>query len=98
MPSTFHERDLDPEPEEPIVGWSKILPNDTTLGLLVDLDRTAGMPGEATVLRDAIHEFGAGSLASRSRSDCPMRKIIPETSQPVLRSPDAMPLMVRRMA
>ena len=30
---------------------------DATLALVVDLDREAGLPDEAAVLRDAIHEF-----------------------------------------
>jgi len=56
-PSPFRDRDLDPKAEEFIVGWAKDLPRDATLALLVDLDREAGLPDEAAVLRDAIHEF-----------------------------------------
>jgi len=56
-PSPFHERDLDPRAEEFIVGWSTDLPDDVPLALLVHLDRAAGRPDEAAVLRDAIHEF-----------------------------------------
>jgi hypothetical protein len=56
-PSPFRDKDLDPKAEEFIVGWAKELPRDATLGLLVDLDREAGLPDEAAVLRDAIHEF-----------------------------------------
>jgi hypothetical protein len=56
-PSPFREKDLDPKAEEFIVGWAKDLPGDATLALLVDLDREAGLPDEAAVLRDAIHEF-----------------------------------------
>jgi hypothetical protein len=33
------------------------LPGDVPLGLVVDLDRPAGLPDEAAVLRDAVHEF-----------------------------------------
>jgi catechol 2,3-dioxygenase-like lactoylglutathione lyase family enzyme len=40
-----------------MVGWAKELPCDATLALVVDLDREAGLPDEAAVLRDAIHEF-----------------------------------------
>jgi hypothetical protein len=39
------------------VGWAKDLPRDRSLALMVDLDREAGLPDEAAVLRDAIHEF-----------------------------------------
>lgn len=56
-PSPFRNRDLDPKAEEFIVGWAKDLPRDTALALAVDLDREAGLPDEASVLRDAIHEF-----------------------------------------
>lgn len=56
-PSPFRNRDLDPKAEEFIVGWAKDMPQDATLALLVDLDRPAGLPDEAVVLRDAIHEF-----------------------------------------
>jgi hypothetical protein len=56
-PSPFRDRDLDPKAEEFIVGWAKDLPRDTSLALVVDLDREAGLPDEAAVLRDAIHEF-----------------------------------------
>jgi hypothetical protein len=33
------------------------LPSDTLLALQIDLDRPAGVPDEALVLRDAVHEF-----------------------------------------
>src|SRR5437762_7041290 len=56
-PSPFRDKDLDPKAEEFIVGWAKALPSDATLALVVDLDRPAGLPDEAAVLRDAIHEF-----------------------------------------
>jgi hypothetical protein len=56
-PSPFRNRDLDRDAEEFIVGWAKDLPGDVPLALVVDLDRDAGLPDEAAVLRDAIHEF-----------------------------------------
>src|SRR5207245_3407229 len=56
-PSPFRNRDLDPKAEEFIVGWANDLPREATLALVVDLDREAGLPDEAAVLRDAIHEF-----------------------------------------
>ncbi len=56
-PSPFRDRDLDPKAEEFIVGWAKDLPRDATLALVVDVDREAGLPEEAALLRDAIHEF-----------------------------------------
>jgi hypothetical protein len=56
-PSPFRDRDLDPKAEEFIVGWAKDLPRDAKLALVVDVDREAGLPEEAALLRDAIHEF-----------------------------------------
>jgi hypothetical protein len=56
-PSPFRDRDLDPKAEEFIVGWAKELPREAKLALIVDLDREAGLPDEAAVLRDAVHEF-----------------------------------------
>lgn len=69
-PSPFRDRDLDPKAEEFIVGWAKDLPRDASLALMVDLDREAGLPNEAAVLREAIHEFfrhRAGSYRRRLR-------------------------------
>ncbi len=56
-PSPFRDRDLDPKAEEFILGWAKDLPRESSLALVVNLDREAGLPDEAAVLRDAIHEF-----------------------------------------
>jgi hypothetical protein len=54
-PIPFRNKDLDREAEEFIVGWAKDLPRDVDLALVIDLDREAGLPDEAAVLRDAIH-------------------------------------------
>jgi hypothetical protein len=56
-PSPFRNKDLDPKAEEFIVAWAKDSPRDAPLGLVVDLDRPAGLPDKAAVLRDAVHEF-----------------------------------------
>jgi hypothetical protein len=56
-PSPFRNRDLDPKAEDFIVGWAKDLPSNVPIALVIDLDRPAGLPNEATVLREAIHEF-----------------------------------------
>lgn len=66
-PSPFHKRDLDPAAADFIVGWSKDLPSGTTLALLVHLDRGAGPAGEATALRDAVHEFFGQRAAGARR-------------------------------
>ena len=56
-PSPFHERDLDPKAVEFIVEWSRDLPAASPLALIVHLERAAGPPEEAVLLRDAVHEF-----------------------------------------
>jgi hypothetical protein len=67
-PSPFRDKDLDPKAEEFIIGWSKDLPPRAPLALLVYLDRPAGLPDEAAVLREAVHEFfSQRALATRRR-------------------------------
>ncbi|PSH02736.1 MAG: hypothetical protein CXZ00_15900 [Acidobacteria bacterium] len=67
-PSPFLVRDLDPKAEEFIVGWSKDYPPAAKLALLIYLDRPAGLPNEAAVLQEAIHEyFSQRALATRRR-------------------------------
>lgn len=66
-PSPFQERDLDPRAEEFIVGWSRDLLADAPLALLVHLDRPAGRPDEAALLREAIHGYFAGQADSARR-------------------------------
>jgi hypothetical protein len=67
-PSPFRERDLDPRAEEFIVDWSRDLPRDAPLALLVHLERGPGQTDEAVVLREAIHEFFAQRAAGSRRS------------------------------
>ncbi len=41
------------------MGWARELPRDASLALVVYLDRPAGLPEEAAILRDAVREFFA---------------------------------------
>jgi hypothetical protein len=67
-PSPFRQRDLDPRAEEFIVDWASDLPAARPWGLVVHLDRPAGLADEAVALREAIHEyFGQRVIASRRR-------------------------------
>jgi hypothetical protein len=66
-PSPFRERDLDPRAEEFIVNWSRDLPADAPLALLVHLQRTPGQSDEAVVLRESIHEFFSERAAGTRR-------------------------------
>jgi hypothetical protein len=56
-PSPFRDKDLDADAAEFIVDWSKDVPRDARLALLVHVDRSAGLADEAGVLRDAIHRY-----------------------------------------
>ena len=67
-PSPFHDRDLDPQAEEFIVGWASDLPTDVPLALMVYLDRSAGTENEAEILRDSIHEFFKRKASGARRS------------------------------
>src|SRR5262245_5602212 len=66
-PSPFHARDLDPDAEEYIVSWSRELPHDAPLALLVHLDRAAGLRDEAAILRNAIQQFFRNKSAAARR-------------------------------
>ena len=67
-PAPFRQRDLDPKVEEFIVEWSREVPSDKPLALLVRLERAAGAPDEPAVLRDAVREyFGQRATSSRRR-------------------------------
>jgi hypothetical protein len=55
-PSPFRDKELDPKRRSSSWAGPSICP--VTLRLLaVDLDREAGLPDEAAVLRDALHGF-----------------------------------------
>jgi hypothetical protein len=56
-PSPFRSRDLDPKAEEFIVSWAKDFGRTQHLALVISIDRSARLPDEAAVLREAIHEF-----------------------------------------
>ena len=66
-PSPFRDRDLDPDAEAFIVEWSREMPADARLALLVHLDRPAGPADEAEVLHEAVHQFFARRAAESRR-------------------------------
>ena len=66
-PAPFHDRDIDPNAEEFIVGWASELPHDAQLALLVHVDRGPGPTEEPVVLRNAIHQFFDGRSAAARR-------------------------------
>ena len=56
-PSPFRDRDLDPAAEAFIVDWRRDLPVDVPLALVVYLEHAPHGPEEATMLRDAVHQY-----------------------------------------
>jgi hypothetical protein len=56
-PSPFRERDLDPGAEAFIVDWSRDLPADAPLELVVYAERRVGHDDEAQAVGAAVHEF-----------------------------------------
>jgi hypothetical protein len=66
-PSPFRQKDLDPNAEEFIVGWAREVPGNEPLALVVYLDRSAGLPEEAAILREAIREFFKNRTEAFSR-------------------------------
>ena len=64
-PAPFNDRDLDPSAEAFIVNWSKDLPRDAPLALLVHLDRPCDLAEAAALLREGVHRF----FAERARSE-----------------------------
>lgn len=55
----FRDRDLDPNAEEFIVDWSREVPSDTALALIVHLGREPATAEGQAVLQQAAHEFFA---------------------------------------
>ncbi len=53
-PSPFHEKELDPDAEDYIVGSAKELPTQSPASLLVHLDQPAELPDEERIVQEAI--------------------------------------------
>jgi hypothetical protein len=67
-PTPFRNRDIDPNVEEFIVEWSREIPADRPIALVVYLDRSSSRPDETEIIRDAIHTFFARrATVSRAR-------------------------------
>ena len=67
-PTPFRERDLDPRVVEFIVDWSREIPRNKSLALLVHLDQPATTGDESVIVRDAVHGFFEQSArTSRAR-------------------------------
>lgn len=66
-PAPFKDRDLDPHAEEFIVDWSKDLPRDAPLALVVHLDRSGDLEGDARLLGDAVQRYFADRAQNARR-------------------------------
>ncbi len=66
-PSPFGKRDLDPRADEFIVSWSRELPKDQPLSLLVYLGRGPDRPDEESKLQEAINEYYLQRVATSRR-------------------------------
>jgi hypothetical protein len=103
-PSPFHEKDLDDDADEFIVGWAKELPRQKPLALRVQLDKPAVTPEMANALREAVHSYYAAAPRSRpsARGALPGRVGRPSSSAwrscspPLRRRPDCEGLAAAR--
>jgi len=67
-PSPFHDKDIAPDAEEFIVSWSRDLPRQGQLTLLVHLGRAPGAPDEAMKLQEAVRaHFSRGAEFCRRK-------------------------------
>lgn len=66
-PTPFHKRDLDPDAEEFIASWTREMPGDAPLGLLVHLDSEAPPDADEMVHVAVRDHFARKSRATRQR-------------------------------
>lgn len=67
-PTPFRERDLDPRVVEFIVEWSREIPRNKQLALVVHLDQPTSSSDESVIVRDAVRGFFQQQAAtSRAR-------------------------------
>ncbi len=56
-PSPFHEKELDIDAEEFIVGWASELPDDEPMSLLLHLDQRSNEDDPHTLISEAVHHY-----------------------------------------
>ncbi|HET6391019.1 hypothetical protein [Hyphomicrobium sp.] len=66
-PSPFHERDLDSDAEEYIVGWARELPADVPLRIIVHLPKDEARKAEERGLSTALVHYFAYRAAMQQR-------------------------------
>lgn len=66
-PSPFHERDLDGDAEEYIVGWARELPSDASLRIVVHLPHEEALKAQDRGLNTALTNYFAERAAMQQR-------------------------------
>lgn len=66
-PSPFHERDLDGDAEEYIVGWARELPSDASLRIVVHLPQEEALKAQDRGLNTALTNYFAERAAMQQR-------------------------------
>ena len=66
-PSPFHERDLDDDAEEYIVGWARELPADAPLSIVVHLPEDEARKAEERGLKAALANYFAERASMQQR-------------------------------
>ena len=66
-PSPFHERDLDRDAEEYIVGWARELPSDASLRIIVHLPEDEARKAQERELSAALPNYFAERAAMQQR-------------------------------
>lgn len=69
-PSPFHEKELDIDAEEFIVGWATELPADEPMSLLVHLDQHPPGDDPQTLIAEAVHHY------FRYKADATRRRLL----------------------
>lgn len=66
-PSPFHERDLDGDAEDYIVGWARELPRDAALRIIIDLPKEEARKAQEHGLGAALKNYFAERAATQQR-------------------------------
>jgi hypothetical protein len=56
-PSPFHERDLDEDAEEFIVGWAREFPRGDPVSLVIHVSQTPAQPDAQHLVETAVHNY-----------------------------------------
>jgi len=100
-PSPFHDRDLDHDAEEYIVGWAEEIALHRPLKLVIHLPQDQWTGADQTVLEHAIHKFCLPATAEPTPTSSPSHSLIrsamirPVTSLPLPAAKDTIMVIGR---